>query len=238
MAMYNLGQDDIIGNTERRPNPETIESRRDSCHEVFVHAHGVVSTVLSELDRNLGLPAGTLVGLCPLNEPSETHLRMLRTEPKPGVVDYRRITLGGHTDIGAITLLFNTTGGLQVLPAGSINAPENWQYIRPQPSCALINIGDTLVEWTGGVLRSSLHRVVAAPGEQAKVPRQSLAYLIRPRRSATMQRLKSRVIPELGPGEHEETCGVDEWATWRARQIMKGELKPESRGGLPIGTLA
>ncbi|KAF2120377.1 oxidoreductase [Lophiotrema nucula] len=238
MAMYNLGQDDIMGNTGRRSNPETLESERETCRTFFDHAYGVVSIALAELDKNLGLSPGTLAGLCPLDKSSETQLRMLRSEPKAGVIDYRRITLGGHTDIGAITLLFHTTGGLQILPAGSSNVPENWQYIRPQPNCALINIGDTLVEWSGGVLRSSLHRVVAAPGKQAKVPRQSLAYLLRPERSGSMRRLKSKVIPELDDGEEEEARTVDEWAAWRARQVMNGELKPETRGGIPTKTIA
>ncbi|PYH38799.1 oxidoreductase [Aspergillus neoniger CBS 115656] len=121
--------------------------------------------------------------------------------------------------------------GLQVLPAGCENLKENWRYIKPEPGCAVVNVGDTLVEWTGGVLRSSLHRVVTAPGDQAKVQRESVAYLVRAKRTASLQRLKGGIIPPLLPGEEEETRTVDEWSEWRSRQIALGQLKPESRGG-------
>ncbi|TGO74409.1 hypothetical protein BELL_0285g00060 [Botrytis elliptica] len=92
---------------------------------------------------------------------------------------HHQITLGGHTDIGTIMMLFNIAGGLQILPSSAENCNENWQYIRPVPGCALINTGNMMVEWTGGMLRSSLHRVVTAPGKGAGVTRLSLAYLLR-----------------------------------------------------------
>lgn len=89
---------------------------------------------------------------------------MLLTRPQP-VVDHR-IAFAGNTDVGLITMLFNILGGLQILPAGAENKNENWLYIKPQPGCAIIDSVDTLVERTGGVLCSALHRVITPPGEQ------------------------------------------------------------------------
>lgn len=107
-----------------------------------------------------------------MDKTSDTSLRLLLSHPQETganhCVEDHRITLGGHTDIGTITLLFHVTGGLQILPAGSEDANDNWRYIRPECGCALINLADTLVEWTGEVLRSSLYRVVTAPGTQAQ----------------------------------------------------------------------
>ena len=122
---------------------------------------------------------------------------------------------------------------MQILPAGSENVDENWRYIRPELGCALVNIGDTLVEWTGFVLRSALHRVVSAPGDQNSTTRISLAYLVRPARDESMRRLKGdgKVIPMLCEGEVEETGTVDEWATERAGQIVRGILRPMTIGG-------
>jgi isopenicillin N synthase-like dioxygenase len=234
MEMYSLGQDDMVGNGPPRKNPETIEENREKCQEFFRNAHSVVTVILGALERQLGLPRGTLERLCPLDEPSDTSLRLLLSHPQ-SVADDKRITLGGHTDIGTITLLFHVAGGLQILPAGSENTHENWRYIRPELGCALINLGDTLVEWTGELLRSSLHRVVSAPGAQVSVPRRSLAYLVRPKRDALMRRLEGgSLIPRLTDEEEEETRSVSEWAAWRAGQIMKGELKPQTRGGKPL----
>lgn len=124
-----------------------------------------------------------------------------------------------------------------MLPPGSSNIHSNWRYVRPQQGCALFNIGDSLVEWTGGLLRSCLHRVFTPPGEQAAVLRQSLAYLIRANESASMKRLESDVIPRLSDDEEEETKSVQEWASWRAQQIMDGVLKAETRGGRNVSSI-
>jgi isopenicillin N synthase-like dioxygenase len=231
--MYTLGQDDILGTVPPRQNPEVVEAHRKDCQDFFRRAYNAVCVILSALDKQLALPLGTLASLCPLDKPSATSLRMLLTGAQ-SVDENHRITLPGHTDIGAITLLFNVTGGLQILPSSSENASSNWRYIRPEPGCALINIGDTLVEWTGGVLRSSLHRVVTAPGKQAGVARQSLAYLVRPDHNGSMRRLRSKAIPPVVEDEVDETRSVNDWAAWRAFQIMKGELKAQTRGGRPV----
>lgn len=146
--MYTLSQDDILENLPPRVNPEPIESHRGECREFFQHAYGAVSVILNHLDRHLGLRPGTLAALSPLDKPSATALRLLRS-PAQLALDPCRIDFGGHTDIGTTTLLFNVAGGLQVLPAGSENVNENWRYIRPQQGCALINVADTLtgLDW-------------------------------------------------------------------------------------------
>ena len=125
-------------------------------------------------------------------------------------------------------------GGLQILPAGSENVNSSWRYIRPQPGCAIINVGDSLVEWTGGLLCSALHRVGLPPGEQANVERRSVGYFHRPYRAGSMQRLKSSVIPPLADGEVEEMRTVDEWTSWSASKIANGELKPQTKGGRAV----
>jgi isopenicillin N synthase-like dioxygenase len=51
----------------------------------------------------------------------------------------------------------------------------------------------TLTKWTGGLLRSSLHRVVSPPGSQAQLPHHSLAYLVRAEKGASVQLIKAAV---------------------------------------------
>lgn len=198
-------------------------------------SHFITDVILSCLDDQLGLEPGTLSALSPLDQISETSIRLLLSQSESSP-ESDSINLGGHTDIGSVTLLFNVVGGLQILPADRENKRENWLYVKPEPGHAMINIGDVLVEWTGGILRSSLHRVVTAPGEQAFVPRQSVAYLVRPRNSASMRRIKGGIIPPVGVGKEDETRSVNEWAAWRARQVMLGQLKPQTRGGKSVGT--
>ncbi|KAA8642476.1 hypothetical protein EYZ11_001034 [Aspergillus tanneri] len=233
MELYSINQDDMLGRCHPRKNPGPIEARRKEIAEFIQHSNKVLGVILNHLDIRLGLKLGTLGSLSPLNQDSETSVRLLHSQQQSNP-QYDRITLGGHTDIGTMTLLFNIVGGLQILPAGSDNRMDNWKYIKPELGCALVNVGDTLVEWTGGLLRSSLHRVMTAPGEQALVPRQSVAYLVRPRQNASMCRLKSSVIPTLTEGEKDEKWSVNEWAAWRTKQIMLGELKPQTIGGKPL----
>lgn len=232
MELYSISQDDMLKDSSEKQYAKPIESRRGDVRSFMQRSHGVASVILSQLDVELGLRAGTLGALCPLGEASATSLRILESQPQRDP-EYDTITLGGHTDIGTLTLLFNVVGGLQILPAGSERKMENWRFVKPEPGFVIVNLGDTMVEWTGGVLRSGLHRVVTAPGEQATVPRRSVVYLLRPRASATMRRLEGTggVIPVLGEDEVTDDQLVNDWAAVRTKQILLGELRPETRGG-------
>lgn len=234
MEVYTIGQDDAMGLAgTHRENPATVENSRQDLRQFFIHSNRIVNIVFNHLDTHLGLQPGTLTNFSSLSKPSGTGLRMLKTQPNPTFKEHR-VRLAGHTDIGVITLLFNVLGGLQIIPAGQPNELSNWRYIKPEPGCASVNLGDTLIKWTSGVLRSGLHRVVAPPGEQQWEARYSLAYQVKAEDGATMRQLNGRQIPELGEGEKNNDMNVNEWAAERAAQIFRGELKPETRGGIMV----
>jgi isopenicillin N synthase-like dioxygenase len=121
------------------------------------------------------------------------------TQPPNG----RRTALFGHTDVETITLLFNVLGGLQILPNSLPNEEGNWKYVKPEPGCAIVNLGDTTKLWMGGLLRSNLHQVVSAPGKQEDVARYSVAYLVRAEGKTSMRRLavERSLIEKAGEGE-------------------------------------
>lgn len=131
---------------------------------------------------------------------------------RPQSIDGKIISLGGHTDIGNIAMLFHVVGGFQDLPTGYGNINSICHYVRTVPGRALINIGDSLVEWTGGLLPGNLNRVVTLPDKQANRIRLSLAYLIQSDHNGSMRRLQSSVIPPISGDEKVETRSVDEWA--------------------------
>ncbi|KAE8306302.1 hypothetical protein BDV41DRAFT_570053 [Aspergillus transmontanensis] len=230
--VYSVAQDDLLGNASTEPqlpHPEPIIHKKAQTVDFISRSHAVLHRVLASLDIVLGITPGTLTAMCPPTEPSGTLVRLIWTPPSARQPDYSQISFGGHTDMGIMTLLFNVAGGLQVLPPGAANVHENWQFIRPEPGCAVVNVADTLEQRTGGLLRSSLHRVVTAPGAQAMVPRRSVAYLLRPRHDASLARFVGGIVPSLKPGEENETRSVDEWNEWRSRQIMKGQLKDKQK---------
>lgn len=224
----------MLGNGPPRANPAPIERNRQLLKSFIVQAYSVVKVILSHLDSHLNLAPGTLASLQPQTKASGTALRLLRYMPQP--VGDRRTSLLGHTDIGSVTLLFNVLGGLQILPPGLDNVDENWRYVKPQPGCAILNLGDAMVEWTAGILRSNLHRVTYAPGEQADIPRYSVAYLVRPEPSVSMKRLGGgEVIPALREGEEDVEMDAREWERQKATAIQSGRDNARSRGGREIG---
>ncbi|CAD6587020.1 MAG: hypothetical protein ASARMPRED_002975 [Alectoria sarmentosa] len=231
---YGVNNDDILGNVPPTPKPEPIERNRESIKSYIENAYEIGVLIMNQLDQHLCLPKGTLASLQRLDRPSRSQLRMLRYPPQPE--GDRRTAFLGHTDFGTLTILFNIIGGLQILPPGLEAKDENWRYIKPEPGCAILNLGDAMVEWTGGILRSNLHRVYFAPGAQAEYERYSLAYAIRPEGSVSMKRLNlpGSLIPPLNDGEQELECDASEWGTSKAIGLMSGKDTARSRGGRAI----
>lgn len=80
---------------------------------------------------------------------------------------------GAHTDYGSLTILLPQAGsqGLQVRIDGV------WVDVPAPEGAFVINIGDLMARWTSDRWVSTLHRVVARPGQPA---RQSLAFFHQP----------------------------------------------------------
>ena len=43
-----------------------------------------------------------------------------------------RTSLLAHTGLGSVTLVWNVLGGLQILPPGSTDYENGWQFVEPQ----------------------------------------------------------------------------------------------------------
>ncbi len=80
---------------------------------------------------------------------------------------------GAHSDYGSLTILLPQPGsnGLQVLQG------ETWVDVPAPEGAFIVNIGDLMARWTADRWVSTLHRVVAKPGQPA---RQSLAFFHQP----------------------------------------------------------
>ena len=96
-----------------------------------------------------------------------------------------------------------------------------------------------MVEWTGRILRSNMHRVTFAPGDQTLYTRISVAYLVRGKVSATMKRLVGGIIPSAKQdGEDDFNVSVKEWEKRKQAAIKEGKDCARSRGGRELKTLA
>ncbi|KXH62212.1 hypothetical protein CSAL01_10597 [Colletotrichum salicis] len=211
---FNVGQDGLTGIGPVPPLPSLVQDHLPLFTSFLKHCQEVATDIHTSLATELGLPADTFTSL---NRPTQSSLslvRLLKFEASSEAKDLRT-ALRHHTDIGTITLLTNILGGLQVLaPGHSATDPDAWLWVRPQPRHLIVNLGDAMVQWTGGMLLSNTHRVTYSPGEQRFVDRYSMAYFMRPEKNASMRRLVGE-----GEGDDGDAANMTAWE-WEIKKTM------------------
>ncbi|KAH7232246.1 uncharacterized protein BKA55DRAFT_598254 [Fusarium redolens] len=114
------------------------------------------------LKESLGLPVGTLKNLHRFNRRSGDHIRFTQAATIP--YNEKRAKGGEHMDFGTLTVLFNWLGGLHI----RMPTDGRWLYMKPVPGSAIVNLGDPMVIFTAGILRSNIYRVVPPPNARLK----------------------------------------------------------------------
>ncbi|THY22002.1 Clavaminate synthase-like protein [Aureobasidium pullulans] len=217
---YNVSKDDILEISDPLPAPEILSPHRELLGSFIQNSHDLVNLLLDLLNSRLGLPHDKLPSLHRLDSKSGDQVRWVHAPPQP--MDDQRTALGQHTDFGSVTILFNRLGGLQVLPPNS----DEWSYVKPLRGHAVINLGDAMVKFTAGVLRSNTHRVVNPPGDQAGYTRMSLVYFARPADDVILKVLNgSALIDEQrrhNPDNSDEEITSKEWILRRALGRRQG----------------
>lgn len=88
-----------------------------------------------------------------------------------------------------------------------------------------MNIADSLSFLTNGFLKSSIHRVVAPPPDQAHIDRLGVLYFVRPEDDVELRPIESQVMKRLGYTEVGEGEGLTagEWVRARVKNnVAKG----------------
>ncbi|KAK6992924.1 Clavaminate synthase-like protein [Favolaschia claudopus] len=234
----NIATDDALAwpDTARRTYPSSVNARMASTIAPFVEKSLAVNdTLIDAFNEKLGLPRGALLNLHPRHEFSGSATRITYSPPR---LDHDvRTAISAHTDFGSMTFLHNRLGGLQVLVPGA----EEWQYVKPIPGHAICNIGDAMVIFSGGILRSNIHRVVNPPGAQGSFDRYSLVYFTRPADTVILRALRddSDLIAEAVAQSSESQkfdTGVTalEWLTRRVKNRraanQKARVIPTQKG--------
>ncbi|KPL69242.1 hypothetical protein SZ64_14705 [Erythrobacter sp. SG61-1L] len=89
-----------------------------------------------------------------LGEP-QCGVRLLRYPPQPEEAAGNMLGAGAHTDWGSITILLQDgKAGLEVC-----NADGEWILATPIEGTFVINIGQMMERFTGGIYKANLHRV-------------------------------------------------------------------------------
>ncbi|KAI3327257.1 hypothetical protein HD806DRAFT_486548 [Xylariaceae sp. AK1471] len=223
---YNVPKNDMLGIVEPLPLPEPFEKEHETFLSFIKTSHSIVTLLLNLFNESLGLPEGNLASLHQLEAMSSDAVRIIRAPPLPR--DERdAIVLREHTDYGSLALVYNTLGGLQVLPPGK---DTTYVYVEPLPGHLIVNIGDALEKFTNGLLRANMHRVVPPPGVQGDFLRHSLVYFLRPNDDVNLKRIEgSKRIPPLANGVVEENINTRNWIVrdFRANQALAALNKSE-----------
>lgn len=127
---------------------------------------------------------------------SEDHLRYMIYRPRSAEDDAKveNTWSRAHTDFGSLTLLWSqNVAGLQLkTPAGE------WKWVPPVDNGIICNVGDTLQFWSAGYLKSTIHRVIRPPKDQAHIHRLGLFYFVRPGDQVDIKPANSPLLQRMG----------------------------------------
>ena len=221
---FNVAKDHVHGVTASRSYPPEIVAATPLFQAFTKEGHECGMAVLRTLARQLGLAEDIFTDLNLFDKPSGDHCRL--TKKTPHSSDANAIGLPSHTDFGSVTILFNWLGGLQIESHTADQAGE-WEWVKPMPGHAVVNLGDAMVKFTNGALKSAKHRVVPSPAAQAALDRYSVVYFVRPHNDALMKpvgsfddgrhvRVAGKFSSELG---EDKVFTAGEWMRQRAIQL-------------------
>lgn len=108
---------------------------------------------------------------------NNSSLRCLYYPPMPETIKQGQVRLAEHTDYGTLTLLFQDhIGGLQIK-----NRDGTYIDAHPIKDTVLVNVADLLQYWTGGVLKSTPHRIIGTSNAESRSSvRRSIAFFVHP----------------------------------------------------------
>jgi isopenicillin N synthase-like dioxygenase len=212
-----------------RSHPSIINENREEIEHFARHIHDkVVGKLLVLFALILELPEDYFLQHHRYSEKSDCHLRYMKYHHRTAEQNktLENIWVKGHTDFGSLTLLFR-----QPVAALQVRTPEgNWKWVKPYPGSITVNIADSLEFLTNGFLKSSIHRVVAPPPDQAEVDRLGVLYFVRPEDTLELRPVVSSVLERLGYNKSTDGAAVGITAgEWVKARVAKGVAKEQPR---------
>ncbi len=188
--------------------------------------HSIADTVNDSLSSALQLPQpASLRRYHRLNAQSSDIVRLLKYQPQP--IEQRGAPHAAHTDLGTLTFLFTEQPGLQICTPGT----NDWSWVLPIKSHAIVNLGDAMSLLTNGYLRSCVHKVGPLPN-RAMPTRYSFAYMVRPEDHTPMAGPETSLIPARDPSEPTPTG-----AQWLQKKfkVLRSESRPNDQDWVMTG---
>lgn len=218
----------------QRDQPSVIKDHYEEIERFHHKVHeGIVYKLLRLFAIVLELPEDALIAGHSYEGNSDCHLRYMMSRSRTPEENERigQLYTRQHSDFGSQTLVFKQpVAGLQVL------TPEGqWKYVKPLDGGVTVNIADALQFWSNGYLKSSVHRVVAPPPDQAHVDRLGLLYFVRPGENLNLKPVDSPLLRRLGmlDGVKDEDVKAGDWV--RARVRRNWQKAPTKNENMTLG---
>ncbi|KAI6912893.1 Clavaminate synthase-like protein [Hortaea werneckii] len=236
---FNIGEP--IRNQLPQPLPQPLQPHAQTLISFQNKCHALCQTILTHFATALEIEKDWFTTRHGQSKgPSGTVFRLLyypaaEKPPTAGSANGDDIRAGAHSDFGSITLLFQQRGqpGLEIRtpkgewaavpvdpptgsppthePSGIRDSGESRQTAETGALPILVNIGDLLEDWTAGLLKSTVHRVIfpkqaenkettgkvaGGDGKKGAGDRYSLAYFCHPLDEAELEPVPSRRVEE------------------------------------------
>jgi len=128
----------------------------------YAAIYGLGRELMAAFEMSLNLQPGAFLDHVTV-PPSQ--LRLLKYFENEAPADDLNVGIAAHSDFECFTIL-NTSGpGLQLL-----SYDDHWVEAPPVAGAFVVNIGDCLEAWTGGLFKATQHRVINLGQERYALP--------------------------------------------------------------------
>ncbi|MFL2802035.1 MAG: isopenicillin N synthase family dioxygenase [Paracoccaceae bacterium] len=139
--------------------PDFIPSLKKNSLDYFESVNELAKDLLSCFALGLNLDEDFFIRSCsaPLSRAS-----LVYYPNQPKEMGEMQFGVSEHTDFGLLTILCqDSVGGLQIK-----GLDGEWFYAPPIEGTLIVNVADLLSRWTGGIYKSTPHRVVNSSGKE------------------------------------------------------------------------
>ncbi|KAK4500043.1 hypothetical protein PRZ48_008229 [Zasmidium cellare] len=146
--------------------PETLprEEFRDPVWEYYQETDKLGRTIWEIL--LLGLGRDPTAVMEQFTKRPIVQMKMIRYPPGSATLP-EQFGVGAHTDFGGVTVLLQQANrsGLQVY----LDSLQTWISVPALEDIYVINCGDMIAQWSGGIYRSARHRVINASVDEERL---------------------------------------------------------------------
>ncbi len=177
--------------------PDEPASMRASWTDAFRAFSDVAAQLLSMMALALDLPADYFETMI------DRHSSAMRVNHYPAVTGPApagALRAGPHSDYGTLTIL-RTDG----VPGLEVQRPDgSWIPVADEPDTFVVNLGDSIAQWTNDRWRSTVHRVTPVDRERARM---SMAFFHMANWDARIECLPTCRVPGEEPSHEPVLAG-------------------------------